>query len=688
MSTISTFTKATPTSPSTSAPARSTRSPTSCTRVDARSSRSRTPTKNGVSPDWEFTGGVGLSFGGQRRRRRRRRRRWSRTPTATASPTRRTSAPTRPARPRTAAARTRTATTTASSIARTSAPTWPVRPSATAAPWRTATRTASPTTRTSAPTRPRTRTASRTTTAAPIPTTTRTASPTRRTSARTSPRPRTATRTRTAAPTRSRRRQEVHGRRQGHHVPAQLGRHQGVVVPVAQGGGRRVQGVPGAAHRDLGPHLERGAARVQHEAVEEARRVGEGVPGLGRHRREAAILTVGYGPDKPIEDNATKDGQEKNRRIEFRLLSPERDDDQPVPEDSTRRRASRPRAKGKKAKAERRPTSAKPRRQGRQGATKARGRQARRRRREEEAEPKKHEPDDGCCPARARVAEVVRGRPRSRVPTVGLDGRGVVDARDLEAEERAELLLEAGVVGEREEVLVVTSSQSAETRPWSGGHLEIVDADAAPASCAALRPGAEVIAEEARDLLGGPLVRARGLHHLVEHADVERHDRDRARGLGDQRLVDADVGGAAEARAEPPSARAPSARGAPWPCRSCPSGRSGRSARARCSCRRRCGSPRPAGRRRQRAHPERPVLAAHHLARGLDVGVGRGRDLDGRDLVVAEVDALAANGAPSGLAPSVADAVCRIGALGAGQAVDDAVELGAALLEARDRPRP
>jgi outer membrane protein OmpA-like peptidoglycan-associated protein len=36
---------------------------------------------------------------------------------------------------------------------------------------------------------------------------------------------------------------------------------------------------------------------------------------------ESRVLTVGYGPDKPIEDNTTKKGQEKNRRIEFRLMS-------------------------------------------------------------------------------------------------------------------------------------------------------------------------------------------------------------------------------------------------------------------------------------------------------------------------------------------------------------------------------
>jgi hypothetical protein len=49
---------------------------------------------------------------------------------------------------------------------------------------------------------------------------------------------------------------------------------------------------------------------------------------------ENRVGTIGYGPDKPIADNATKDGQEKNRRIEFRLLSAsEKIQTQPEPED-------------------------------------------------------------------------------------------------------------------------------------------------------------------------------------------------------------------------------------------------------------------------------------------------------------------------------------------------------------------
>ncbi len=64
---------------------------------------------------------------------------------------------------------------------------------------------------------------------------------------------------------------------------------------------------------------------------------------------ESRVLTVGYGPDKPIEDNTTKAGQEKNRRIEFRLLKPDETTPTSVPE--TLPGGDKP-AKGKKAKAD------------------------------------------------------------------------------------------------------------------------------------------------------------------------------------------------------------------------------------------------------------------------------------------------------------------------------------------------
>ncbi|HVZ74266.1 MAG TPA: OmpA family protein [Polyangia bacterium] len=67
---------------------------------------------------------------------------------------------------------------------------------------------------------------------------------------------------------------------------------------------------------------------------------------------ESRVLTVGYGPDKPIEDNGTKAGQEKNRRIEFRLLSPDETAPPSVPESLPDEKAAKPaKAKGKKGKA-------------------------------------------------------------------------------------------------------------------------------------------------------------------------------------------------------------------------------------------------------------------------------------------------------------------------------------------------
>ena len=69
---------------------------------------------------------------------------------------------------------------------------------------------------------------------------------------------------------------------------------------------------------------------------------------------ESRIGTIGYGPDKPIADNATKEGTEKNRRIEFRLLSgSEKIQTQPEPEDinpSPDRAGKKGKGKGGKAK--------------------------------------------------------------------------------------------------------------------------------------------------------------------------------------------------------------------------------------------------------------------------------------------------------------------------------------------------
>jgi outer membrane protein OmpA-like peptidoglycan-associated protein len=73
---------------------------------------------------------------------------------------------------------------------------------------------------------------------------------------------------------------------------------------------------------------------------------------------ESRVLTVGYGPDKPIEDNTTKVGQEKNRRIEFRLLSPDETLPPSVPESLPD--SDKPAKKIKKPKASKEPAADKP----------------------------------------------------------------------------------------------------------------------------------------------------------------------------------------------------------------------------------------------------------------------------------------------------------------------------------------
>jgi len=88
---------------------------------------------------------------------------------------------------------------------------------------------------------------------------------------------------------------------------------------------------------------------------------------------ESRIGTKGYGPDKPIADNDTKEGKEKNRRIEFRLLgTEEKVQTQPEPEDINPAPDREPKAKGKKAKGKGEDGGEKPKASG----TKAKGKKA------------------------------------------------------------------------------------------------------------------------------------------------------------------------------------------------------------------------------------------------------------------------------------------------------------------------
>ena len=305
---------------------------------------------------------------------------------------------------------------------------------------------------------------------------------------------------------------------------------------------------------------------------------------------ESRIGTVGYGPDKPIEDNDDegRPGEEPAHRVPPALARRE-GRDRRCPRTSTRPRSRKAKARARATKAKGDADGAKPpskpeRRsphegrptEGRQGQGQgqeglegrpedvadaeevARRSALLRERREHRAAARVgalvlgrasvggrgiatalavgagDQPIDrlvAASPSRARskcgqwttTGEQHRAAHRAIRPPwpsadVGLDRRGVVDARDLEAEQRAELVLEAGVVGEREEVLGRDlAPQLARRAPARPGRISRSSMRMRPpASSVGVRPGREVVAEEARDLLGRPLVRALLLHDLVE----------------------------------------------------------------------------------------------------------------------------------------------------------------------------
>src|SRR5690606_3394113 len=75
-------------------------------------------------------------------------------------------------------------------------------------------------------------------------------------------------------------------------------------------------------------------------------------------------------------------------------------------------------------------------------------------------------------------------------------------------------------------------------------HLPIVDADAPALVQARTAGGGEVVGEKALDLLDAAFVQPFVLHHAVEQRNVERHHGNGRAGLGDQRFVDGNDGGA------------------------------------------------------------------------------------------------------------------------------------------------
>jgi len=86
----------------------------------------------------------------------------------------------------------------------------------------------------------------------------------------------------------------------------------------------------GEIRMEIGGHTDSQGREEMNEQLSEER--ARAVLNELRLRRvlTSSIDAKGYGESKPIADNATEDGRETNRRIEFRLIRPE-----PVPEEQT-----------------------------------------------------------------------------------------------------------------------------------------------------------------------------------------------------------------------------------------------------------------------------------------------------------------------------------------------------------------
>ena len=248
-------------------------------------------------------------------------------------------------------------------------------------------------------------------------------------------------------------------------------------------------------------------------------------------------------------------------------------------------------------------------------------------------------------------------------------------------------MLEAGVVAAGDEILGVDGLPDLGHGGLDlGAHLAVVDADAAVGVDLGGLAGGEVIGEQAHDLLDGALMGAVGLHDLVEDRGVERHHRNGGAGLGDQGLVDADPGATADAGGE-----------------------------FGVELQRRCfevvlggadgalavdgvgdlGADVAVGDRAealgqqagalQRAHPALPILTTHDLDGVGDLFRHRRIDGDRLDHVGVGVDGLAGIDRADRLEhAAVGGAGGGIGALGAGQRVDEGVDRSEAILQGGD----
>jgi len=71
-------------------------------------------------------------------------------------------------------------------------------------------------------------------------------------------------------------------------------------------------------HVEISGHAAEGESKPLELSISRAEAVKEYL--VRRGIADDRLRTVGYGVDRPVATNATREGRDKNRRIEFRLV--------------------------------------------------------------------------------------------------------------------------------------------------------------------------------------------------------------------------------------------------------------------------------------------------------------------------------------------------------------------------------
>jgi outer membrane protein OmpA-like peptidoglycan-associated protein len=72
---------------------------------------------------------------------------------------------------------------------------------------------------------------------------------------------------------------------------------------------------------EIGGHTDNSGAAAYNRQLSEKRSLSVYKFLVDHGIRKERLITKGYGPDQPLASNDTEEGKQKNRRIEFRILT-------------------------------------------------------------------------------------------------------------------------------------------------------------------------------------------------------------------------------------------------------------------------------------------------------------------------------------------------------------------------------